>query len=44
MLYSYRFYIYQKFMFIIVKDRSAYICKNILYSMKFVFIRKLYLL
>ena len=30
-LYSYRFYIYQRVLSIIVKDSSSYICKNILY-------------
>ena len=34
--YIYRFYIYQK-----VKDNSGYICKNILFTMKVIFIRKL---
>ena len=31
-----------KLLFIIVEDSSGNICKNILYTMKFIFIRKLY--
>ena len=42
-LYSYRFYIYQKVLFILVKNSSGYICENILYTMRFIFITKVYL-
>ena len=43
-LYSHRFYIEQKFIFIIFKESSGYICKNILYTMKFIFVEQSYLL
>ena len=43
-LYSYKFYIYQKVLFIIVKDSSVCIYKNILFTMMFIYIRKLFIL